>query len=359
MTYTLVPNRNLTVVTSDFKVITIAADNPNWKAILECIRQDDEAGVVRLMSIKETVKGFGVGVANRGNIEVRGNEVFYRTEKLYGEDVERILAFINDGIEPVGMVNFLERKLKNPSKRSVDSLYHFLENKGMPITPRGTFLGYKGLMGDYASRNTGAEPLISGIRLANGAIDNHVGQSPRMDRRFVCDDFNQGCGPGLHVGSLEYAIGWAGGEGRVVIVEVDPADVVSVPTEEHTKLRACAYTVVGEYTEKLPNVYTDEFVRPDGETVNEDEDPDCINCGLKEDDCDCEFGFEADFKNVVLKTKTDTVSEFELGYQVGEAAGRRHQKRKFYEDDKGRTFKKFSTTYVEGYLKGYKDGRRG
>ena len=358
MTYTLVPNRNLTVVTSDFKVITIAADNPNWKAILECIRQDDEAGVVRLMSIKRTVEDFGTGVANRGNIEVRGNEVFYRTEKLYGEDVDRILGFIGEGIEPVGMVNFLERKLKNPSKRSVDSLYHFLENKGMPITPRGTFLGYKGLMGDYASRNTGAEPLISGTRLTNGAIDNHVGQAPRMDRRFVCDDFNQGCGPGLHVGSLEYAIGWAGGEGRVVIVEVDPADVVSVPTEEHTKLRACAYTVVGEYTEKLPNVFTDEFVRPDGETVDEDE-PICENCGFTEDDCDCENGFEPETKIPLLKAPTSTVSEFELGYQTGETAGRCHQKRKFYEDDKGRTFKKFSTTYVEGYLKGYKDGRRG
>jgi hypothetical protein len=217
-------------------------------------------------------------------------------------------------------------------------------------------------MGDYASRNTGAEPLVSGIRLANGAIDNHVGQSPRMDRRFVCDDFNQGCGPGLHVGSLDYAIGWAGGEGRVVIVEVDPADVVSVPNDEHSKLRACAYTVVGEYTEKLPDVYTDEFVRPDGETVEEDEDPICENCGYTEDGCDCENGFEPELHPItkeIAKVLFPALSEFEAGYQAGESAGRSHQKRKYYEDDKGRTFKKVSTTYVEGYLKGYKDGRRG
>jgi hypothetical protein len=352
MTYTLVPNRNLTVVTSDFKVITIAADNPNWKAILECIRKDDEAGVVRLMSIKETVKSFGIGVQNRGDIEIRGSDVYYRTEKLYGEDVSRILSFVQDGIQPTGMINFLERKLKNPSKRSVDSLYHFLENRGMPITPRGTFLGYKGLLGDYASRNTGVEPLVSGIRLTNGAIDNHIGQSPRVERRYVCDDFNQGCGPGLHVGSLEYAIDFAEGEGRVVIVEVDPADVVSVPNEEHTKLRTCAYTVVGEYTEKLPDVYTDEFVRPDGETVVEDE-PICRKCGFTEDDCDCENGFEAEHMPL------PPASDFHIGYQTGQTVGRNHQKRKFYEDDKGRTFTKFSTTYVDGYLKGYKDGRRG
>jgi len=288
MIFTYIPNRNLTLITSENKVLTITSDNPNWTEILAALKRDDESSIIRLMSIPKTIEAFGTKVPERGEIEVRGSEVFYRTEKLYGEDVSRILTFVTDGIPHTGMIKFLERKLKNPSKNSVDSLYNFLENRGMPLTPEGKFRGYKGLNADYSSKNTGAEPLISGIRLANGSIDNHIGQSPRMERRFVCDDFNQGCGPGLHVGSLEYAMGWAGSEGRVVIVEVDPADVVSVPNAEHTKLRACAYTVVSDCTEKLPNVYTSECLPTQINSDNGDDGESCPECGEDWNACTCD-----------------------------------------------------------------------
>jgi len=46
------------------------------------------------------------------------------------------------------------------------------------------------------------------------------------------------------------------------------------------------------------------------------------------------------------------------GYNYSRAAGRSHQKRKFYEDDKDRIFKNVTSTYVEEYLKGYKYERR-
>jgi len=345
MTYTLVPNRNLTVVTSDFKVLTIGSDNPNWKGILECIKNSDEAGVIRLMNLKETVRNFGKTTDELiENIEIRGNEVFYCNEKLHGLDVERILSFTREGIDAKGMVRFLNRKLQNPSKRSVDSLYGFLENRGMPVTPRGTFLGYKGLNGDFSSKNTGDEPMVTGIRLPNGSIDNHVGQSPRIPRRYVCDDFNVGCGPGLHVGSLGNALGWAGSEGRVVIVEVDPADVVSVPNEKHTKLRCCAYTVVGEYVRPLDDIYDSDYVRPDEETDETCDcgDLDCPGCG-----------------NGINIPSAGVRSDFQEGYEFGIAEGRSHKKRKYYESDKGRKFKKVSTTYVDGYCKGYREGRYG
>ena len=309
MIFTYIPNRNLTLITSENKVLTITSDNPNWTEILAALKRDDEASIIRLMSIPKTIEAFGTKVPERGEIEVRGSEVFYRTEKLYGEDVSRILTFVTDGIPHTGMIKFLERKLKNPSKNSVDSLYNFLENRGMPLTPEGKFRGYKGLNADYSSKNTGAEPLISGIRLANGSIDNHIGQSPRMERRFVCDDFNQGCGPGLHVGSLEYAIGWAGSEGRVVIVEVDPADVVSVPNAEHTKLRACAYTVVSDCTEKLHNVYTSECLPTQINSDNGDDGESCPDCGEDWNACTCDECNECGNENCTCYDDCDVCNE--------------------------------------------------
>lgn len=80
-----------------------------------------------------------------------------------------------------------------------------------------------------------------------------------------------------------------------------------------------------------------------------------MDCGYEKTDCDCEDGF-----NPPRKVATEPVAAgFNEGFNHGEADGRRHQKRKYYEDDKLRDFKKVSTTYVEGYLTGYKMGRRG
>jgi hypothetical protein len=42
MTFTLIPNRNLTVVTKDNQVLTITKDNPHWPAIMDALRQNDE-----------------------------------------------------------------------------------------------------------------------------------------------------------------------------------------------------------------------------------------------------------------------------------------------------------------------------
>jgi hypothetical protein len=64
--------------------------------------------------------------------------------------------------------------------------------------------------------------------------------------------------PLVHVGSLEYVRGFACGYGteggdRIVIVKVNPADVVSVPYDcQNQKVRTCKYEVLREYTGPLP-----------------------------------------------------------------------------------------------------------
>lgn len=339
MNITLIPNRSLTLVTSDYRVLTAGKDNPNWEKILEAVRERNEGKLIGLMSMKQTVKAFGKDVAGRGEITIKGKKVFYRGVQLHGKDVQRILDYLTNKFPTESMVLFLERKLKNPSPRSRDCMYDFFENKGMPLTDRGTFLGYKGVRPDFNSVNTGSEPLIEGIRNEDGSIRNRIGDVVRMDRRYVCDDFNQPCGPGLHVGSQKYAQGWAGG-GHIMVVEVDPADVVSVPTQEHEKLRVTGYRVVGEVKKEqlLDNTYNGDYVRPDNAPDPDDDEGDF---GWVDEACQ---GKSINYRN---------------GYEAGVADGRAHQKRKFYEVDKGRTFKRYPSTYVAGYCAGYRDGRNG
>ena len=88
----------------------------------------------------------------------------------------------------------------------------------------------------------------------SGTFDNSVGQSVTMQRRKVDDNCNHGCSDGLHVGALDYVEGYRneGNEDKVVIVKVNPQDVVSVPTDsECQKVRCCSYEVVADYTGPL------------------------------------------------------------------------------------------------------------
>ena len=69
-----------------------------------------------------------------------------------------------------------------------------------------------------------------------------------MRRNGVCDDANVGCSSGFHAGSYEYAKGYASGGGNLMVVEIDPSDVVSVPFDcDCQKLRTAKYKVVAHY----------------------------------------------------------------------------------------------------------------
>ena len=135
----------------------------------------------------------------------------------------------------------------------------------MPITPEGNFLAYKGVDEHFKDKYT-------------GKFDNSVGNVLDMKRNSVCDDANVGCSHGFHAGSYEYAKGWAGGGGNLMVVEIDPADVVSVPLDcDCQKLRTSKYKVVGHYEtlEKAPledgyNEYYDSSYDDGYEQAKED-----------------------------------------------------------------------------------------
>jgi len=350
MNITFIPNRSITLVTSNFKVMTATKDNPNWALIEEAVKNNDEQALINAISIKNTIKAFS---GNVNDIEIRGNDIFYRGEKLFGEDVTRIMSYLTSGAPKASMVKFLNAKLLNTVPSSVASLYNFLTNKEMPITDNGTILGFKGVRNDYYSVNTGREPLISGTRRDDGAILNSVGETVWMERHYVDADPNQGCGPGLHIGSRNYAKNWGS---RVMVVEFSPAHVVVVPNGNCEVLRAFKYNVVGELneTDYLGETYNGDYARPieTPEPVEEVSEP-----------------IELEVFEVVTPTVADTIintmasknfyniSDWSKGQANGFKDGKAHSKRKFYECDKNRIFKKSSKEFVAGYNVGYKDGR--
>ena len=149
-------------------------------------------------------------------------------------------------------------------------------------------MAYKGVQGDYYSKTAGSIIVIKG-KVVNGKIYNGIGEEIEVERNGVCDDRNQACSSGLHAGSVTYATNFGRG-GHVVIVEINPIDVVSVPDDcSCQKLRACRYKVVGEYEVPLDHNYNNSYSNEDWNDNDGDDDGDTFEEACCGDDGDEDY----------------------------------------------------------------------
>ena len=257
-------DNSLTVVFSDLgKVYNVDNSSPNWDKILEKLENADYDGLEELLSVKKTVETFFAATSAEG-VEVDDIGVKFNGAYVHNYLTGKILDFAKRGLPIKALVKFFEKVMKNPSRRAVNELYKFLEHGQMPITPDGNFLGYKSVNKEYKDWYT-------------GKFDNSVGQTLEMPRNSVCDDPDLGCSYGFHVGTLDYARNF-NANNRIVIVEVDPADVVSVPHDcNHQKLRTAKYTVVGEFEKPLDNDFSDDYNQEDEDERTSDDVQEEIN----------------------------------------------------------------------------------
>ena len=107
------------------------------------------------------------------------------------------------------------------------------------------------MQSDFWSTTGNADTIVvQGKTNERHQILNEVGSTIEVARRCVDDNKDNHCSFGLHVGSYDYANGWAGESGRLLVVEFDPQDAVSVPTDcDFQKLRVCKYKVVSDITD--------------------------------------------------------------------------------------------------------------
>ena len=112
-------------------------------------------------------------------------------------------------------------------------------------------LGYKGVQQDFWSNTGNADTIVvQGQTNDRHQIYNGVGETIEIQRRSCDDNKDNHCSHGLHIGSYDYANNWAGSQGRLLLVEFDPQDAVSVPTDcEFQKLRVSKYKVVADITD--------------------------------------------------------------------------------------------------------------
>lgn len=218
--------------------LTVAPDHPNYAKIIAAIKASEFAKIDALVNVAKAVTSY-----SGGRIRVENGVVFYGDLAVHNTLTDRVIKMMSEGFKFEHMLKFLENLMLNPSKRALDETYRFLENYGLPITEDGCFLAYKAVRGDYTD-------------IYSGKFNNSIGNVVSMPRNQVDDTYGKDCSHGLHVGALDYVVGYghfakgvaryANGN-RLLIVKVNPKDVVSVPEYAgHTKMRVCEYTVVSE-----------------------------------------------------------------------------------------------------------------
>lgn len=225
----IIQGSNITIVIGNTPY-TISKTHVTYQKVLDAIKAEDWETVKDVVEPKKVVLNYG-----KGNVSVQGETLYWKGEELNTGLTVRMIQMLQEGFPIEPMVNFMENLYKNPSKRAVTELYGFLEKNNLPITPDGHFLAYKRVRNDYKD-------------IHSGTMDNSVGQVVEMERNAVDDDKDRTCSTGLHFCSQSYLPHFgSGGDNRTVIVKINPADVVSIPSDYNdAKGRACRYEVIGE-----------------------------------------------------------------------------------------------------------------
>ncbi len=269
------------------------------ETLLKALREGRNDEIPELVSAAKRVVKYGKGdfTVDNGCILVNGQPVHESLSR-------KILKFQAEGLPHKPLVRFAENLQKNPSYRAVTELFTFLDKNEHPITEDGNFIAYKRVRSDFKD-------------IHSGTFDNSVGKVLEMPRNQVNEDSTQTCSHGLHVANWHYAhtqFASSNPSTDVMLeVEVNPADVVSIPVDyNNAKMRVCRYTVLGVVDKEHSS---DDYLRTTSETseplyVDEEDDDfgDCLSCGVRltEDDgydyCeDCEVEDEYPYEDEIEK----------------------------------------------------------
>lgn len=232
-----------------------------------------------------------------GKITIEDGVLKYNGMYINNSLTSRIIKMNSEGFDINPMILFLNNLMKNPSKQSVDELYGFLSKNSLPITEDGYFLAYKKIRGDWKDNYT-------------GTMDNSIGKIVSMPRNFVDDQRENVCSTGLHFCSMNYLPSYGGSiepnlDGsksfRVVVVKINPADVVSIPTDyNNAKGRCCKYEVIQEVNNLAEDFFTksvyskDDFSEDEDCIDDEDEDGYRSSSPINEDEDDYDYDDDLD-----------------------------------------------------------------
>jgi hypothetical protein len=262
------------------KSYTINKQAQTFNAVLAAVKANDIEALDNAVNIRQ-------GIANSlskssDKVRIEGTKIFYADRDITTLVGSRIFEMLDLGLDTTPMVRCIERLMLNPSKRATDELIGFLVACSLPITPDGFFLAYKRVNANYLDVHSGtvlnkpynANFTDGDIKFINSAKQGKQGEvkveiidgvtTVSMPRNLVNENKDETCSEGLHFCSFSYLASFSGA--RTVVLKIDPADVVSIPSDyNNSKGRTCRYQVVDEIdisTTKIKDGFTTQYTKP-------------------------------------------------------------------------------------------------
>ena len=279
---------NNVVVNYDGQTHIVARTDALADKLILALKEGRADDIPNLISTAKRIENF-----SKGNFLVRDGQILVNGIPAPPVLGNKIVKFSNEGLPFQPLVKFAENLQKNPSFRAVNELFQFLEKNDHPITENGKFIAYKRVRGTFKD-------------IHSNTMDNSPGKMVEMPRNQVNEDSNQTCRYGLHVANWNYAhTQFASSDPATDVmleVEVDPADVVSIPVDyNQSKMRVCKYKVLGvvdkEHSSEIQLRVTDHSYQEedyDDEPSEDDDEEYCVDCGEVTDpgydlcmDCEC------------------------------------------------------------------------
>lgn len=249
MNYILTEN-SLTVVKNDSIPVTLHRGETGetvWAEALQAVKDGNFEAVLRYLNRGQHVHEYFAGQG----ITIKEGVLYFGDQPMDNYPARKAVQFAQQELPHEALIAFLNRLTSNPSYRAVQDLYSFLEFNQMPLTEDGCFLAYKKVrsievdhpINDYSSLT---ERRAEYRDVFSGSIRNNIGDVIQMARNEVDEDPNRTCSAGLHVCSYDYLPAFGNGPWEaVVVVKIDPADVVAIPIDyNNAKMRVCKYEVV-------------------------------------------------------------------------------------------------------------------
>lgn len=300
----LITEKNVSL-SLDGKPHIIPSTSAVYNSVVEALRGNDVERLRDLLKPKENISK-----ATEGRIAYNGRDLTFNGEPIHMAVEDRLHFLWERGLDYKPLMRFLDLLMDNPSYRAVNETYGFLEACSLPITGDGHFLAYKMIRENYTDIYT-------------GKIDNSVGEVVEVPRNKVDEDSNRTCSYGLHCCSKDYLGSGYGraSRDRVVVVKVNPRDVVAVPRDyNNAKMRVCRYEVVDELDKwdvGLDNFYTTSYhVEPE---VEDDFDDDFDDLPVKDEFDESYDDVLSEFKVNKPETPVKTPSPSPAGPKLNEA----------------------------------------
>lgn len=219
------------------KMYSIDRSNPAWTQVVAVI--DDPTTTPEQLLALITPRTM---LEDRGGdgITIRGNQVFWWGEQLHNALAKRLVDVLQTGLDIDRWITLANNIYNNPFKESRDELFPWMERHNLFTTSDGCIIAYKWVTEEYLDCHT-------------RTVDNSVGQVVWMPRKNV-DSSRALCSSGFHFCSKEYMKFGS----RLMLIKINPADIVSIPVNMAGKGRCWRYEVV----EEVVNPSYDEFDGP-------------------------------------------------------------------------------------------------